>query len=82
MQNVVDLSLENLNKVNLLNEKQKSYENSSGQKYDFKPSQPADIASIMSKKDKNEALLNFYQDKRSLASVPSSKVIPKNKAPE
>jgi hypothetical protein len=34
----------------------------------------------MSKKDKKEALMNFYQDKRSLASVPSSKVIPTLKA--
>jgi len=36
----------------------------------------------MSKKDKNEALLNFYQDKRSFANVPSSKVIPKFKEPK
>jgi hypothetical protein len=36
----------------------------------------------MSKKDKTEALLHFYQDKRSLASIPSSKVIPTLKAQE
>jgi hypothetical protein len=66
--------------VNLQNERKITNENSLGQKYDFKPSQTADIASIMSKKDKTEALLHFYQDKRSLASIPSSKAIPTFKA--